>query len=102
MELSAAVCIICIGAGYLGHRYFRQNDAETYLAHRHHPRTGSLLIRLNVIDPNIEFKYKRYDYMLYAARFAAAVLSNKSYHLERMGDFLSLIDDVILTSIPHF
>jgi len=57
---------------------------------------------LYVIDPNIESKYKKYDYMLYAARFAAAVLSNKSYHLEQMSDFLSLLNDVILVAVLHF
>ena len=100
--MGTALCLLCAGVGYLGHRYFKQNDAETYLTHRHHPRTGSLLTRLYVIDPNIESKYKKYDYMLYAARFAAAVLSNKSYYLEQMSDFLSLLNDVILVAVLHF
>lgn len=85
----------------MGHRYFKKNDAETYLTHRHHPRTGSLLNHLYVIDKNIESKYEKYDYMLYAARFAAAVLTNKSYHLTQMKDFLDLLSNVIFVLVLH-
>ena len=42
-----------------------------------------------------EKKYAKYDYMLYAARFAAAVLLNTDHSVRTMEDFVKLLQDVV-------
>ena len=87
-----------IAAGYLWRRYYRRNDAEAFLLNKTHPTICSALSHVGMFKIDTEAKYAKYDYMLYAARFAAAVLLNTNHSIRTMEDFVGLLQDVRIAS----
>lgn len=96
-----AVTTLGIATGYLWRRYYRRNDAEAFLLNKHHPSICSALSHVGMFRSDTELKYAKYDYMLYAARFAAAVLLNADHSVRTMEDFVALLQDVLVLLSFH-
>ena len=89
-----------IATGYLWRRYYKRNDAEAFLLNKAHPSICSALSHVGMLKTDTEKRYAKYDYMLYAARFAAAVLLNTDHSVRTMEDFVKLLQDVV--ALPSF
>ena len=89
-----------IATGYLWRRYHQRNDAEAFLHNKAHPSICSALSHVGMFKTDTEKRYAKYDYMLYAARFAAAVLLNTDHSVRTMEDFVKLLQDVVV--LPSF
>lgn len=81
-------------------RYYQRNDAEAFLLNKAHPSICSTLSHVGMFKTDTEKRYAKYDYMLYAARFAAAVLLNTDHSVRTMEDFVKLLQDVV--AFPSF
>lgn len=88
------VTTLGIATGYFWRRYYQKNDAEAFLLNKAHPSLCSALSHVGMFSVDTEKKYAKYDYMLYAARFAAAVLLNTDHSIRTMEDFMKLLQDV--------
>ena len=93
------------GFGFLYHRYYQVNDAETIRLWHHHPHISSLFHKLYIIPKDIYDKvrsvlskpisqYSQYDYQLYIARLAASILNDPNHAISDISGFLSLLQDV--------
>ena len=89
-----------IATGYLWRRYYQRNDAEAFLLNKAHPSICSALSHVGMFKTDTKKRYAKYDYMLYAARFAAAVLLNTDHYVRTMEDFVKLLQDVV--AFPSF
>ena len=81
-------------------RYYQRNDAEAFLLNKAHPSICSALSHVGMFKTDTEKRYAKYDYMLYAARFASAVLLNTDHSVRTMEDFVQLLQDVVV--LPSF
>lgn len=81
-------------------RYYQRNDAEAFLLNKAHPSICSALSHVGMFKTDTEKRYAKYDYMLYAARFAAGVLLNTDHSVRTMEDFVKLLQDVVV--LPSF
>ena len=81
-------------------RYYQRNDAEAFLLNKAHPSICSALSHVGMFKTDTEKRYAKYDYRLYAARFAAAVLLNTDHSVRTMEDFVKLLQDVV--AFPSF
>lgn len=94
-SLAITLTTLGIATGYLWRRYYQRNDAEAFLLNKAHPSICSALSHVGMFKTDTEKRYAKYDYMLYAARFAAAVLLNTDHSVRTMEDFVKLLQDWI-------
>lgn len=77
-------------------KYLKQNRAEMYMLKRHHHFSTGIVKKLLFYDPDIEKEYRKYDYMLFAARFAASILAQREERFKTIQDFIDFLQPVFL------
>ena len=90
------------GFGVLYGMYYRASDAEYIQLTHNRPRTARLLRSVHIIPETVKEKYSKYDYSLYIARLAAAVLSDPAHTVDSIDQLIHLLSEWLDVSSIQF